>query len=88
MKRDQWQRRAYAWRRMSLAVDRVILKRDPERASRWVNVWAVAAGVRARSWFYSMPAESFWKTSNLTQLPAGYSMPAKPVPPTSSRGTP
>jgi hypothetical protein len=51
MKRDQWQRRAYAWRRLSKAVDRSILSGDPG-AGRWAKAWAVAAGVRSRAWFY------------------------------------
>lgn len=32
-------------RRVSLAVDRVIAGRSPERAQRWVIAWATAAGV-------------------------------------------
>lgn len=37
-------RKAYALRRMSKAVDRVILGDDKARA--WVNVWAVLAGIK------------------------------------------
>ena len=48
MPRDQHQRRAYALRRMSKAVDRAIVKRNPERARRWVNAWAIAAGLVER----------------------------------------
>ena len=40
------QRRAYAMRRLSLAVDRTIRATQPadeERAMRWVEAWAVIA---------------------------------------------
>jgi len=40
------QKRVYAARRMSLAVDRVIVRRDPVRAAKWVTAWARAAGLR------------------------------------------
>lgn len=40
------QRRAYARRRMSLAVDRVIVRRDPVRAALWAAAWARVAGIR------------------------------------------
>lgn len=46
MKRDRWQRRAYALRRMSSAVDRVIRGEHPEQARLWANAWAVMAGVK------------------------------------------
>jgi hypothetical protein len=42
------QRRAYAARRMSLAVDRQILApldQDKARAGRWVLAWAALAGL-------------------------------------------
>ncbi|WP_176318012.1 hypothetical protein [Burkholderia vietnamiensis] len=48
MRRDTHQRRAYALRRMSKAVDRVICGRtesDKARASRWAVAWARVAGV-------------------------------------------
>jgi hypothetical protein len=48
MRKDRYQRKAYAMRRMSLAVDRVIVARldsDKHRASRWVRAWASVAGV-------------------------------------------
>lgn len=48
MKRDLWQRRAYAMRRMSTAVDRVIRGESPQRATLWANAWAVSAGLRQR----------------------------------------
>jgi hypothetical protein len=46
MKRTIYQRRSYAARRMSLAVDRVIRSENPAAARRWVNAWAAAAGIR------------------------------------------
>lgn len=48
MKRDLHQRKAYALRRLSLAVDRQICARtqaDKERAAQWAKAWAVAAGL-------------------------------------------
>jgi len=47
MKRTPEQRKAYAFQRMSLAVDRVIMG-DCE-SQPWAMAWAVAAGVRPRS---------------------------------------
>lgn len=32
-------RRAYALRRMSLAVDRVIRRENPDQAAKWAKVW-------------------------------------------------
>jgi len=49
MKRDINQQRAYAMRRMTLAVDRVMLattKAEQERLKRWVQVWAIRGGMR------------------------------------------
>lgn len=46
MRRDKHQRRAYALRRMSLAVDRVIRasdKADKDRAAKWVAAWKAAS---------------------------------------------
>lgn len=41
------QRVAYAMRRMSLAVDRIIRKEgDPVRNALWVKAWARKAGVK------------------------------------------
>lgn len=49
MKRDFFQKRAYAARRMGKAVDRAILATDPtdrERASKWVEAWRIVGGIR------------------------------------------
>lgn len=49
MQRDFHQRRAYALRRMTLAVDRVIRATNPaeqDRLKRWVQAWAVRGGIR------------------------------------------
>lgn len=48
MKRDKYQRRAYAARRMSLAVDRLIRASNQAKANakKWVNAWASSAGIR------------------------------------------
>jgi hypothetical protein len=46
--RDFFQRQAYAARRMSNAVDRVILAASPEdreQASRWVEAWRLVSGI-------------------------------------------
>jgi hypothetical protein len=46
--RDQYQRQAYAMRRMSKAVDRAILAGDPVRkasAARWAALWRRRAGL-------------------------------------------
>jgi hypothetical protein len=40
-------RQVKALRRLSLAVDRVIRGENPERARRWVRLWAIKAGLRA-----------------------------------------
>lgn len=48
IRKDKHQRKAYALRRMSLAVDRLIVSKsgyDKHRASRWVLAWACLAGV-------------------------------------------
>ena len=48
-KRDRHQRMAYAMRRMSLAVDRVIRaksKATKEHAARWAAAWGMASGIR------------------------------------------
>jgi hypothetical protein len=45
MKRDRYQRRAAALRRMSLAMDRVIRDSADESAKRWAMAWARYAGV-------------------------------------------
>jgi hypothetical protein len=48
--RDSHQRRAYAMRRLSLAVDRMIRATQPadeERAMRWVDAWAAVAGLES-----------------------------------------
>ncbi|GHU34808.1 hypothetical protein AGMMS50256_28980 [Betaproteobacteria bacterium] len=47
MKRDRYQRQAYALRRMSKAVERVVLSKDAEvktRAARWAEIWRWRAG--------------------------------------------
>jgi hypothetical protein len=49
MKRDFFQRRSYAARRMSKAVDRLILATDAadrEQARKWVEVWRIVGGIR------------------------------------------
>ena len=49
MKRDKYQRRAYACHRMSLAVDRLIRSIDSAtkaQAKRWIEAWAKAGGIR------------------------------------------
>ena len=49
MRKDPRQRRLYASRRMSLAVDRMIRAKDKvqkDQAARWVTAWATAAGIR------------------------------------------
>lgn len=49
MKRDFFQRRSYAARRMSKAVDRVILAThaaDREKARKWVEAWRIVGGIR------------------------------------------
>lgn len=48
MKKDIHQRRAFALRRVSRAVDRMIVATaqiDKERAARWVQAWARVAGL-------------------------------------------
>lgn len=48
-KRTIYQRKSYACRRMSLAVDRLIRANNPDekvKAKRWVEVWAVVGGIR------------------------------------------
>lgn len=55
MRQDKYQRRAYAARRMSVAVDRTILattSADKTQAARWVKAWRQAAGIRK-------PAQAF-----------------------------
>lgn len=46
--RDIDQRRAYALRRMALAVNRVLQgsPADRDRLKRWVQVWAIRGGMR------------------------------------------
>lgn len=47
-RRDIHQRRAYAARRVSLAVDRMILAMQPadeQQAMRWAKAWAKRAGL-------------------------------------------
>ena len=47
-RRDSDQRRAYAMRRLSLAVDRMVLAKQPadeDQAMRWVDVWSLVAGL-------------------------------------------
>lgn len=47
MKRDRYQRKAYAMRRLSMACDRAILHiGDPEKTRRWAFAWARAAGLQ------------------------------------------
>lgn len=49
MKRDKYQRQAYATRRLSMACDRAILHiGDPEKTRRWALAWAIAAGLRPK----------------------------------------
>jgi len=48
-RRDKYQRRAYAARRMSEAVDRAILATtnfEKDQAARWVEAWRAASGIR------------------------------------------
>ena len=45
MKKDKHQKVAYAMRRMSVAIDRLIVTKD-EKYKKWVMVWARRAGVR------------------------------------------
>jgi hypothetical protein len=48
-RRDVYQRKAYAMRRMSLAVDilnRATSKADREKASYWVTMWGIVSGIR------------------------------------------
>ena len=44
-KKDKHQRAAYAMRRMSVAIDRLIVTKD-EKHKKWVMAWARRAGVR------------------------------------------
>jgi hypothetical protein len=47
--RDIYQRKAYAMRRMSLAVDRLnraTSKADREKASAWLEMWIIVSGIR------------------------------------------
>ena len=49
MRRDSYQRRAYALRRMSLAVDRLSQARSPderEKARYWKEMWSAVSGIR------------------------------------------
>jgi hypothetical protein len=49
MRRDKYQRQAYALRRMSKAVDRALLANDPaikSRAGRWAYLWREYSGFR------------------------------------------
>lgn len=49
MTRDQYQRRAYTMRRMSLAVDRMIRakgKEEKAQAGRWAAAWGAISGIR------------------------------------------
>ena len=49
MRRDKYQRQAYALRRMSKAVDRMILATSPaerERLKQWIQAWAIIGGLR------------------------------------------
>ena len=49
MKRDFFQRKAYAMGRMSLAIDRVILATTPadyKQACKWVNAWGIIGKIR------------------------------------------
>lgn len=43
--RSKHQKTAYALRRMSQAVDRLIVTKD-EKYRKWINAWARRAGVR------------------------------------------
>lgn len=46
MKRDKHQRIAYAWRRLSKAVDRAVIAKtelDKNQAKKWAKLWAKAA---------------------------------------------
>lgn len=48
-RRDIHQRRAYAMRRLTKAVDRAIVAQSMDerlKASHWADAWAVLAGVR------------------------------------------
>lgn len=44
MRRTRAERVVYAWRRMSRAMDRVILHPDDAKAKRWALAWARIAG--------------------------------------------
>lgn len=51
MRRDRYQKRAYALRRLSRAVDRLIVAATPEQkahARRWAALWNRAAKLHAR----------------------------------------
>jgi len=43
MKRTEHQKRAYAWRRLSIAVDRIIVTGNGKE---WANVWAKRAKIK------------------------------------------
>lgn len=48
MTRDKYQRIAYAWRRLSKAVDRAILATDEkakDQAKKWAALWSKKAGL-------------------------------------------
>ena len=49
MRKNQHQRKAYALRRMSRAVDRQIVASpaDKQRLAKWVRAWAKVAGIRS-----------------------------------------
>lgn len=44
MRRTRYQRQAYAWQRMSRAIDRVLMQPDNMKAKRWALAWAHYAG--------------------------------------------
>ena len=47
--KDPRQRQLYAMRRMSLAVDRMIIAKDKvqkDQAKRWAAAWGTASGIR------------------------------------------
>lgn len=60
MKRDRYQRRSYAMRRMSIAVDRMIRakeKPEKEKAAAWAAAWGAASGITRFSQGQGAPHE-------------------------------
>ena len=76
MKKSKHQRQAYALRRTSFAMDRVILalsQDEKKQGAKWAELWALAAGIRGPAGTalkpkYKFPARPRIKTRGL----AGY----------------